>query len=134
MSKKINSEKIIEQIKESFNTNITHNKDNMIKFILPVVLITVIIFFILGRYSVPIDKNIICKEEIRIIEKYKTENSLLVKENILLKDQITDVIKKRGEYTSNILSEFEKNKDVECSKKIDKIKKEYIKLKCSICP
>lgn len=134
MSKKINSEKIIEQIKESFNTNITHNKDKMQKFILPVVLITVIIFFVLGRYSVPIDKSIICKEEIRKIEKYKTETELLIKENILLKDQVTDVIKKRGEYTSNILSEFEKNKEEECTKKIDKIKKEYIKLKCSICP
>lgn len=130
MSNKNKDEKLFEQIKDSFNTNIRDNKSSLLRFL---ICITLILIFTLGRYSVSIDKNIVCKSEIRKEFICKSENEVLIKEKELLQNQVASVIKERADYARHIIEEFEKDKDRECTQKIEKIKKEYIKLKCSIC-
>lgn len=130
MSNKNKDEKLFEQIKNSFNTNIRDNKSSLLRFL---ICITLILIFTLGRYSVSIDKNIVCKSEIRKEFICKSENEVLIKEKELLQNQVASVIKERADYARHIIEEFEKDKDRECTQKIEKIKKEYIKLKCSIC-
>ena len=132
MSKDPKNKNNIEQLKDFVTIKVEQNKDTLIKFVLPITLV-LCLFFFLGRYSVSIDKKEVCKTEIRSVYICNTEKDVLIKEKELLQEQVKSVIKERADYTKSIVEEFSREKENECANKIENIKKEYIKLKCSIC-
>jgi len=133
MSKEEKTKNSIESLKDFITIKVDQNKESLIKFVLPITIV-LCLFFFLGRYSVSIDKEKVCKTEIRRVYICDAEKDVLIKEKELLQEQVKNVIKERADYTKRIVEQFSNDKDKECALKIEKIKKEYIKLKCSICP
>lgn len=133
MSKEKKIKNSIENLKDYITVKVDQNKVSLIKFVLPIAIV-LCLFFFLGRYSVSIDKEKVCKTEIRKVYICDAEKDVLIKEKELLQDQVKNVIKERADYVKRIVEQFAVDKDKECTLKIEKIKKEYIELKCSICP